>query len=331
MKTKIILFFAIPLGVAALIFGYVQMSQDQATDAEADHPFAATSRIEHSPGGEISIALDTNAQQLIGLKTVTLPRVTLSPEVEGYGHVLNSARLVVLENEIASAQTSLRLSQKEYQRLKKLSSQDNASEQAFETAAAKMQQDQNALDTAQAQLVAASSQALLKQSPDFFQSLANAKTVLVRLDLPAGEWMDNPPTAAKLKLPNNAQPIIAAFLGQAATTDPHMQGVGFLFVVTNAPGMLRPGLAVTGYMQLPGKASRGVIVPDDAVVRSDNRAWIYVQTNPTHFARREIMLNQRRNDGWFATNHVSPGDKVVVTGAQMLLSEERKSQIKIED
>lgn len=331
MKTKIILLFAIPVGVAALIFGYVQMSQDTAADAKADHPFAAASRIEHGPGGEVSVALDANAQQLIGLRTVTLPGVILPPETEGYGHVLNSVRLVAMENAINSAQASLELSEREYQRLKKLTAQNNASLQALQTATAKLKQDQNALATAKAQLAAASCRALLNQSSDFFQSLANEQTVLVRLDLPAGDWINTTPTAAKLKLTNNRRPITAAFLGQAATTDPQMQGEGFLFTVTNAPEMLRPNFAVTGYLQLPGKPSKGVILPDDAVVRSDNRAWIYVQTSPTNFARREILLSQRRNGGWFTTNHVSPGDKVVVTGAQMLLSEERKSQIKIED
>ena len=82
---------------------------------------------------------------------------------------------------------------------------------------------------------------------------------------------------------------------------------------------------------MPGQPRSGVLVPDNAVVRSDERAWIYVQTVDTHFVRREITVDHHVPGGWFVTNSIAPGDKVVVTGAQMLLSEERKSQIKLED
>ena len=134
-----------------------------------------------------------------------------------------------------------------------------------------------------------------------------------------------------MKSPGTAQPVAADFLGRAAATDPQVQGAGFIFVVTNAPSALTPGLAVTGFLQLPGEPAHGVVVPDAAVVRSDGRAWIYVQTGDTDFARREIILDHPAPGGWFETNSVAPGDKIVVTGAQTLLSEERKSQIKLED
>ena len=126
-----------------------------------------------------------------------------------------------------------------------------------------------------------------------------------------------------------AQPVAADFLGRAATTDPQVQGAGFIFVVTNAPAALTPGLALTGFLQLPGEPANGVIVPNAAVVHSDGRAWIYVQTGDTTFARREISLDHPVAGGWFVTNGVAPGDKVVVTGAQTLLSEERKTEIKV--
>jgi hypothetical protein len=35
--------------------------------------------------------------------------------------------------------------------------------------------------------------------------------------------------------------------------------------------------------------------------------------------------------GWFVTNGVAEGDKIVITGAQVLNSEEHKMEIKIED
>ncbi|HZI32647.1 MAG TPA: hypothetical protein VFF11_09905, partial [Candidatus Binatia bacterium] len=299
MKTKLLLFIAIPAGLAALNFGYVEMSREQAADAEADQPVSAASRVQHDADGKTSIVLNAKTQQLIGLETTTLAAVDLPPEMSAYGRVLDSARLITLENGISVTRASLQASQKEYERLKKLSAQDNASAQALETAEAKLKQDQGALDTAEVQLAAASCRALLAQPAEFVQALSRQDTVLVRLDLPAGESPGKPPVAAKLKWAGEEQPVAANFLGRAATTDPQAQGLGFVFVVTNAPGTLTPGLAVTGWLQLPGKPATAVIVPDDAVVRSDERAWIYVQTGETNFTRRKITLDHPAPGGWF--------------------------------
>ncbi|HKW28376.1 MAG TPA: hypothetical protein VJT54_03505, partial [Verrucomicrobiae bacterium] len=149
--------------------------------------------------------------------------------------------------------------------------------------------------------------------------------------LPSGELASGTPTGAQLTLPGTAPLVAADFLGRAATTDPLVQGMGFIFVVTNPPAALVPGLSVTGILQLPGEPASGVVVPDAAVVRSDGRTWIYVQTADTTFARREIPLNHSTAGGWFVTNGLAPGDKVVVIGAQTLLSEEHKTEIKLED
>jgi len=133
-------------------------------------------------------------------------------------------------------------------------------------------------------------------------------------------------------VPGTNPPVAARLLGRASTTDPQVQGEGFLLVATNASStLMTPGLAVTGDLQLPGEALHGVFVPDSAVVRSAERAWVYLQTGDTTFARREITLDRQVAEGWFVTNSIGPGDRLVIIGAQTLLSEERKTQIKLED
>jgi hypothetical protein len=331
MKTTILLPVVIVAAVAALIFGYAKMSREKAADAEADQPISAASSVQQATNGATVITLDLKTQQLIGLQTASLPEMSLPPEMKAYGRVLDSAALVALHNAVAAARAALRASRPEYDRLKKLSGQDNASLRALEIAEAQMERDRSALATAEAQLMAASGKSVLDESPGFFQSLASQNDVLARLDLPAGELPAKSPVAARLTLPGNGPPVAADFLGRAATTDLREQGAGFLFLVTNAPPALSPGLALTGFLQLPGELLRGAVVPDAAVIRSDGRAWIYVQTAAATFARREISPDRFVAGGWFVTNNVAPGDKVVVTGAQTLLSEERKSQIKLED
>lgn len=331
MKMKILLSAAIVVAVAALIFGYVQMSRERVANEAEDRPVTAASRVQTGANGETVIMLDSKMQQLIGLQTAPLAAATLPPEIKAYGRVLDSATLVALHDDVAAAQAALQASQPEYDRLKKLSALDNASAHALEIAEAQSKRDQGALDTAEAQLIAASGRAVPDEPPGFFQSLARQENVLVRLDLPPGETPAETPIAAELTVPEMRQPIVAAFLGRAATTDPQVQGAGFIFVVTNVPVALTPERMVTGFLELPGEPANGVIVPDAAVVRSEGHAWIYVQTGDTDFARRELALDHSTTGGWFVTNNVVPGDKVVVTGAQTLLSEEHKSEIQIGD
>jgi|SRR5690348_3420811 len=331
MKKKILISVVAVVAVAALIFGYARMSKERAADEAADQPITAASRVQTGGNGETVITLDAKTQHLIGLQTARLTTATLPPEIKAYGRVLDSAALVALHNDAVAARAALQASQPEYERLKGLSAQDNTSARALETAEARMKHDQGVLDTAGAQLAAASGQAVVNEPSDFFQSLARQESVLVRLDLPASETASGTPAGAQLTLPGTAAPVAADFLGRAAATDPLVQGMGFIFVVTNPPAALVPGLAVTGFMRLPGAPANGVIVPDAAVVRSDGRAWIYLQAGGTTFTRREIPLDHPIIGGWFMTSQVAPGDNVVVTGAQALLSEEHKTEIRMGD
>jgi len=319
---------------AALIGGYLRMSKEQTAQAEGDKPVAAESRVEHGTNGEAVVSLDLSTQRLIGLQTAPLEAATQTPAAKAYGRVLEPAPLLALESDTASARAALEASNKEYQRLKTLFAQDqNASAKALESARASMQHDQITLQAAEAQLVAAWGKAIADQpNPGaFLESLAKLECVLIRLDLPAGHSPPEAPVGARLVLPGTSAPLEARFLGRATTSDPQVQGAGFLLLATNAAGGLVPGLALTGYLLLPGAPLHGVVVPNTAIVRAAERAWVYVQTGDTTFQRRELVLDRPVAEGWFVTSSLAPRDRLVVTGAQTLLSEERKTQIKVGD
>jgi hypothetical protein len=334
MKTKILLWLVVPVAMAALIYGYVQMSEEKAADEEGDQPISSVSSVQRDTNGSTFINLDLGAQKLIGLHAAPLAAATQPPEVAAYGRVLDPAPLVAQLGDTAAARAALDTSRKEYLRQKDLYAQgQNTSAKALEAAQAAMEHDQITLTTARTQLVAAWGKAVADETDlaAFVQSLAQLASVLVRLDLPAGETMTGTPIGARLVVPGVRQPVAACFLGRAATTDPRVQGEGFLFVATNAPAALTPGLAVTGFIQLPGAQAHGVVVPDAAIVRSSGQTWVYAQTGDTTFARREVVLDHPVVGGWFVTNGVAPGERLVITGAQALLSEERKTEIKLED
>jgi multidrug efflux pump subunit AcrA (membrane-fusion protein) len=86
---------------------------------------------------------------------------------------------------------------------------------------------------------------------------------------------------------------------------------------------------LTALLELPGDALPGVVIPRAAVVRSEGRGWAFVQTGDDTFTRREVALTRPTSDGWFVAEGFKPGEKVVVTGAQVLLSEVGKAAIRM--
>jgi hypothetical protein len=64
-------------------------------------------------------------------------------------------------------------------------------------------------------------------------------------------------------------------------------------------------------------------------VRQAGQAWVYVQMGNDTFTRRKISLDYPRDHHWFVTEGVGAADRIVIQGAQTLLSEELKDQIRM--
>jgi hypothetical protein len=334
MKWKILAALVAVIVVAGLVFGYLQMSAERSKEAERDKPVAAESKVARDAAGEAMVTLDEKTQQVMGLETAVLTAASLAPEIKCYGRVLDGSPLIALLSSVASGRAALDASSKDYERVKALFTQgENASARAMEAAEAATKRDKISLQSAEAQLVASWGKAMTEQPdlPGLVQSLSTVQNVVVRLDVPAGETTTETPRSGRLVLTGGGEPINANFLGRPTTTDPQVQGQGFLFLVTNSAARLTPGQTLIGFLQMPGEALAGVNVPERAVVRASERAWVYVQMGTTNFVRRNLVLEHPVAAGWFVTGGLRPEDRVVTTGAQVLLSEERKSEINVGD
>jgi len=115
----------------------------------------------------------------------------------------------------------------------------------------------------------------------------------------------------------------------ASTIDPRTLGEGYLFRVRGLGTILRPGAAVSAYLQAPGRPVAGVVIPQSAVVRAVGKTWVYRQIAGDQFTRAEVNLGRTTSRGSLVTKGVPAGDRIVTVGAQILLSEEQKSQIQI--
>ncbi len=326
------LVFLLAAGAAvALILAYAAMRKEREAEAARETPVIGKSRAEIGPAGETMVTLDQETQKRISLKVEPVREAKLSPQLKAYGRVLDPAPLAALAAELASAEAANTVSQKEFDRLKRLTKEQNISERAFQAAEAVARQSQLRSDSIRTRLLLEWGKTIAEQSDlsTFVQSLASAQTAVVRVDLPGAEILGEPPIRARLVLsPAHTNSTAAQLLGIAPTVDPQMQGQGFLFLANAPSWQLLPGKAVTAYLLSAG-STNGVLVPDSAVVRHAEQGWVYVQTSDTTFARRRISLDYFTENGWFVTSGIERTGRLVVSGAQALFSEEQKHRIKL--
>jgi membrane fusion protein, multidrug efflux system len=319
---------------AALGGGAVWIKYYSGADVTASAPAATeeadATRITHDTNGNAVVNMSDETQGDVGIVVAELAAAQYSPEMTGSGRVQDPAPLAALMTELASDRAAYAASSNELARLKIMAEQGNASARALQTAEATALRDQLAMQSARQRLVLSLGKTLADREdlPALLESLASQEAALVRIDLPAGEIPAAPPTGARLAMLSGGA-AEAQYLSEAAGVDPQMQGRGYLFLVKPNPAGLLPGQAVTGYLKLPGEPVGGVIIPRNAVVRTEGRGWVYVlQSGGEALTRTPIALDHPTEDGWFVSQGVTAGQHVVVAGAQILLSQEMKGSIK---
>ncbi len=295
---------------------------EKSADDEPEGP-----RLTHDANGHVVLKIDDETQGNLGLLVAHPNAVQMSPELKGYGRVLDPTPLAALITEQASAQVAYSASSNELVRLKTLAGEGNASTRALQTAEATALHDQLAIQSVKDRLVLSWGRAAVDPNdlPALIQSLTSLQSVLVRIDLPAGETLPAAPGGARIfTLSGNSAE--AEFLAPASNVDPQIQGRGFIFLIKLNSSRLLYGEAVTGYLKVPGEPLTGVIIPREAVVRTAGAGWVYVFSNGEAYTRIEVALDHPTEAGWFVAKGVTASDYVVVIGAQQLLSVELKGQ-----
>jgi hypothetical protein len=316
------------IGCLTLLFSFaIGCSKKEPAAAAAEKADKEESRVHRSTNGEVIIKVDAETQKLMGLKTAPLEAAQLGKEVKGFGRALDPSPLASLVAEVATARTANTASQAELERVKTLAGQDNASARTLQAAEAAAARDRTQAESAQLRLLANWGGSIAEQQdlPALVQSLGKLEAVLVQLNVHPDEALKEMPSAARLMTAASETNLVEAkFLGLAPAADPQVQGQGFLFLVRPNPSHLVPGTSLAGLISIPGEKEAGIALPREAIVRYNGAAWVYVQTSADEFRRTEVNLEKPLPQGWFLHEGLKPEDKVVVTGAQQLLSEELK-------
>jgi hypothetical protein len=282
------------------------------------------------------VTIDAATQERIGLKIETPAPAQWQPEMKVYGRVLDPAPLLDSMMELGRAEIALDSSQQELERAKQLKKDNNISERAFQDAQTAFSQNRAAalavllkVQTGWGRKIAESLgpvevPAGPQRQPDKFLESLRENTILIRIDLPPGERLENNAQTARIvSLAENAAPVTATCFDLLPAMDPQTQQQGILFSADlSQTNRLTPGEAVTAFIKMPGEPVGGVVVPASAVLRHEGKGWVYVQTETNQFLRTEIPLDRLTDNGWFVSENLLATNHVIVTGAQTVLSAE---------
>ncbi|QID16154.1 metal transporter [Nitrogeniibacter mangrovi] len=299
-------------------------------------PAAQTPRVS-TVDGETVITLDAAEQRAADLATAPLAAAEITTESTAYATVLDPqplfelrARLLAAQAQLAQARTGADAAQAEYRRTRALFADDrNTSAKALQqaqAAAAVAQQQVNAARTA----VQGARAALRLQFGPALAGVEDARTgqrleailagnaALVRVTFPPATPM---PAPASVTLADpNGTPVSAQRLSPFPHSDPQIQGQPWLYLADRGlPGGMRTEARYTADTASP---ATGVTVPKDAVVWYGGQRWVYVSPAPERFVRRPLPVAEDTDVRVVPTGALHPGDRVVVRGAQLLLSEE---------
>ena len=295
------------------------------SDAGAKSAGAAKTGDDKSGQAGEGVSLTQQQVEKIGVLTEPVKSVGYSEETAGYGTVMPHETIATAVAELAVAAASERQSRVALARMQSLSGTPGA----IAADAEETQMRQAAVDTAALTLARRRFSATFGQTAPFgngedqplLQALANGSTQLVRVTFPLGSMPGDTP-----KL------LSAARIGESATgkrwklttvwpapADASIPGRSF-FAVLRA-GNASEGERIVAWAPIGGALS-GVLIPAEAVIISEGDYWCYLERKPGTFVRTKIDARRPLEDGYFVTEGVSAGDKVVTKAAAQLLAQE---------
>ena len=298
-------------------------------------PAAAAQRVS-VVNGLTTLTLDADTQVQSGIRTERLPAISHQAEVTAYGTVLDLQPLIDLRSRyiaasaaVDAARATASASRQEYERNRALyQDNQNISLKTYQTAQAIYLADQ-ARSAAAALDVENIRGSMRQQAGETlggwmldsrsveFERLLKRQEVLLRVTLPFGDSIQTP---AKIQIaPNNNQRLPAYLVSSSPQSDPAIQGNAFIYR-TAAP--LASGTRIAAYLPISSQATQGVFIPASAIVWYGGQPWAYVQVGSDRFARHSVSQHTPMDNGFFVTEGIKAGERVVIRGAQLLLSEE---------
>lgn len=317
----------------------------EALTQQPEEKIEATSRVNTKQGTTI-ITVNTATQTQNEIRTSALKASPHQASISSYGNVMNIDSLIELRTRYLAAKadadvlrTTLVHNKNEYSRLHALNLDDkNVSDKAVAATLAEVKAMEAKISATEssAKNIADSIQQLWgevltkhatnQNSSALMQSLIANKEVLIQTTLPidaADPDINSSITVAPTSAPS--QSIRAHYISRAPISNNVIQGKTYFYLAKTTD--LRAGMQVKAISTTSSHSSNGVIIPNDAIVWYAGKPWVYRKTGEDQFHRLPVSTDIEVESGWFYQGTLKADDRIVTSGAQLLLSEEFKSQI----
>lgn len=317
----------------------------EASSQTSSEKIATPNRVSNK-AGNTTITVNPATQAQSEIRTSPLKAGSHQATLNSYGNVISidslidlRTRYLLAKSEAEVLRTSLTHFKTEYTRLQTLNLDDkNISDKTLAAALADVKSNEAKVFATElnAKNLAGSMQqawgegltqlALNKEAGQLLQNLIDYNEVLIQITLP----FDSAEPSQKSSLsvaPSLATShnVNAQYISRAPASSATIQGKTYFYHAKSTE--LRAGMQVKVLSTLSKGSVSGVIIPSTAVVWYGGKPWVYRKLGADQFSRLPINTEVELENGWFYTGTLSPNDAVVTSGAQLLLSEEFKSQI----
>jgi cobalt-zinc-cadmium efflux system membrane fusion protein len=159
-------------------------------------------------------------------------------------------------------------------------------------------------------------------------TIADLSTVWIVANVPeedAGHLREGMPV--EVRIPALPKQVIEGRLSFVSPiVDPATRTVEARMDVANPKGLLKPDELAS--MTFTGQKERKLTVPNAAVVREENKDYVFVETGPTKYVLREVTLGQEENDHRVVLSGVRADERIVTDGAFHLNNQRKQNAIK---
>ncbi|MDD5273881.1 MAG: hypothetical protein PHU14_14345 [Methylovulum sp.] len=329
--------------LALLIIGWFCLNSAIADDDDSP----TLSKTQHI-NGQTVIKLDEKTQQQTGLVVTVLQPAHHHAEFLAFGKAISVQPLLSLHHRYLAtltdrnrANAKFKQAEQSIQRQQDLYEHGVTAKRNLQDQQAQWQTDKALLDATQYQDQALIDEALLNWGNTLSAWVLTAhgekltpflsgQQTLLQITVPSHHNpADNLHTIAVEVSGERSKAQTAELISVAPQTDNSSQGLSYFFQTSGKT--IKTGMSVSAWLPEHDKPQSGVIIPTSAVCWAGDQAYVYLKTDTDTFSRRAISHYTPTAHGYFLNDTLKPGDTLVTTGAQMLLSEESRGQIPSED
>jgi hypothetical protein len=325
------------LGVVFSLMVAACLSQAVFADDDDRSLPAAASLSQDAP-----VLLSVARQQRAGIETRPAVQARGSLKVIGYGTVLQLEPLLQLRQQYLAARLQQdnakarsAVSQLNWARTQALHQQDIVSTRRLQEQQAQSQSDSATLEISrdQQQTVVVASQLywgplltrwFVESADKNAETFLRQQRQLIEVLVPQRVNVDARQTLYVGVGPQSESAVPVGFIALAPQVDAVSQQRRYFYQTLSQQSTPLPiGAHVTVSVASPMEAANALI-PESALIWHLDSAYAFVQIGDEQFSRRQLRDVQPAGKGFVSTADVALGDKVVISGAQTLLSQQLK-------